>query len=437
MFIRAAIVDAAWFLWLYGVAAFPVYLAYRSVTPLLALLALLAPYVLFAWFRKVCKNLFFFALSHLSAAAGTFALLYISPARGWLFNIAGIGGVNVFLVFSALFLAAAFLRSFRTRLMPAQRFLDSPARYAPEHYNPVPEDSADDYAPDYHSGTAVFFTITLIGACLTCEYHSAPVMARIAALDAMTLLILLFVFEHLHNVDGSLSIIGNPKSQPVFSILKFNNQLIAAVAGLMFAAAVAAVALGLDRYVLSLLTKLGNGLLWLLRKIFSGKGAALTETEILPFAPEMPPQTPMSENPYAAEEPWLFWEILSRVLYVAGVLLLIGGAIGIAVYAVYRMNKLFNQKISSNEAGDTSESLFPDAVERMRKRFFTRERKPANRVRRAFYKKVRKYMADGKYPPAKRCLPTDTALEMAAKIKASEDIDALAVSYQKERYSES
>jgi hypothetical protein len=136
----------------------------------------------------------------------------------------------------------------------------------------------------------------------------------------------------------------------------------------------------------------------------------------------------------AYREPSLVWVILEKII------IYVGGAAGIALffglvaYVCYQLYKRFYSG-TTEVSDDLQESVMPDWRETMRGKvgaFIFGG--PANRVRRLFYRKVRKHII--KKAVSSRIALSDTACEIAEKIKASEDIDALTARYTQARYSE-
>jgi hypothetical protein len=101
---------------------------------------------------------------------------------------------------------------------------------------------------------------------------------------------------------------------------------------------------------------------------------------------------------------------------------------GVFIYLIYINIKglRFNKRVRIMDNGDVSESVAPDRSEWITGLFLRGGRMPGDPVRRAFYKKARKH----------RDLfeDSDTALQIAVKIRETEPIDELAGQYQHARY---
>jgi hypothetical protein len=131
-------------------------------------------------------------------------------------------------------------------------------------------------------------------------------------------------------------------------------------------------------------------------------------------------------------EPSVIWQWLERAVMV----LMGAAAVALIVYAARRIyRRFYTPRIMP--AGDLSEFAPPDIKEWFAHAFRPGGSGPAHRIRRMFYRKVRKYIhnPNRKTSEGITVAPTDTALEMAAKIKAAEDIDALTAEYLEVRYS--
>jgi hypothetical protein len=133
----------------------------------------------------------------------------------------------------------------------------------------------------------------------------------------------------------------------------------------------------------------------------------------------------------AQGDPALFWVVMERAALTLFWIAMIAGAVGGTIYGCCRLYRMFYGR-KKTDGGDMTESVLPDMLESLRARFRRSARGPSHPVRRMFYNKVRKYAL--KKNRANKILPGDTPWDIAEKIKASEDIDALTARYEQARY---
>ncbi|MDR1062217.1 MAG: hypothetical protein LBL83_13650 [Clostridiales bacterium] len=242
-------------------------------------------------------------------------------------------------------------------------------------------------------------------------------------------------------VDESLSILPASAERPTGAILRFNNAMLAAFLAAAGALALLAARLPLGRAAgliggaaLAALRMFVSALLYVMRLFSSGEAPQQEE----------PPQPPPAAGepfvmPEAAEAPAWAQALGAIMLRLAWVALAAAAAFALA-YGCYRLHRRFYGARYSD--GDLREYIGPArgaAAGRARARaravlgslaLRLLPKTEAERIRRAYFKKVRRHIKRGA-----GVLPADTAGEIAAKILPNEDIGALTALYNRARYS--
>ena len=234
-----------------------------------------------------------------------------------------------------------------------------------------------------------------------------------------------YLFQHLMDVAESLEAISLTSSQPVNSIKRFNNAAIMIFIVLSSAAAL------LSRYIpiALLLRAIGDMFIALLRFIFRGGGES--PVEIPPM--EMPRGEAMDMGVFGEpNDPFILWVILEYIVLFLIYAAIIAGVVGGIIYLCYKFYKAFYAK--SAEHADVKEFIAPEAVyENIAARFGNMfnifSTPPAQKIRRLFYKKVKKHMKNGLIVKNDQ-----TARDIAFEINKKENIDELTGLYEEARY---
>ena len=245
---------------------------------------------------------------------------------------------------------------------------------------------------------------------------------------------ILFYLIYSHNMDigESIQAITLTSSQPIKSIKKFNN---AAIAIFLSFVGIAAILSGLLP-VEAVLRGLGNGFVAVLRFLLSRERP---EPDV-EYVPEPPPMQMGNElQEWMMQEtrgPFILWVILERILMFLFAAAIITGIIAGIIYLCYMLYKKFYALKKIHADADLKEFIAPDiTIETIAARLFKLAPvfgfSPEQRVRRQFYKKVKKHMKTGL-----KVQNSDTAKEIAAMINKKENIDELTKLYEKARYSQ-
>ncbi|MCL2709072.1 MAG: hypothetical protein FWF03_08165, partial [Defluviitaleaceae bacterium] len=269
-------------------------------------------------------------------------------------------------------------------------------------------------------------------AGLVCEFSGVQAAARLIALTFAVLLALMFLTGQMLGLDGTLQWGGADLTRGRASIVRFNNRIVAAFILFFLAAAAVAYAFGFASGLAEIVARAWGLFLKFMRWAGSRRGGSQPEADYSQALSDADIGGAYDAPDVAAHsEPWLIWVILERAFLALFVLATAAAAVAAVAYGCYRLYKLFYKK--TVEAGsDEKEFLDAGFTLSFRRKGEARRLAPTNKVRRAFYKKVKKHMTKKK--DAVSVGPSDTSWEIAKKIKASEDIDALTANYQEARY---
>ena len=405
------IMDFAWFAWLYCVFALFIFFAYRNsgydAAVCAALFSILAvPFALLCAARR-SRKIYRFVIYFILIAAASCAIFF-TPAREWGVFI-GSTRINVFTSLWMVFIFASMIYSFAVRF------------------------SGNGVA--YDKGTNFFQVITILFGCLVCESLGSSAASVITAGVAALLLLLRFLYAQMKNLDSTIEFVGGGISQPLKAIISFNNRLFTALSVLIAAAALAGLLFGTNRAVASLLQLLWNGFKRFIQFLTGFANDGPEEPFVEAPSTVVPEMGMIPEEMISDAGPSRFWQLMEMFLnYVIMPLFWLAAAAAVIagiLYLLYKLYVLFYGK-TRNVGGDVSETVLPDFVESLRARFKITSRVPSDPVRRLFYNKVRRHVK--KKTLSENILASDTASDIAKKIKASEDIDALTARYQQARY---
>ena len=236
-----------------------------------------------------------------------------------------------------------------------------------------------------------------------------------------------FLYRHVTDVARSLEAISLTTSQPVRTIIKFNNVAIAIFIALAAAAAVFSGYIPIAAALRGAGSLLFAALKFLLGRMSGPDSSSDIQTE---FMYEQSAQSYDYLPPPG--EPFILWVILEKIIMFLTTAAVIAGVIAGVAYLCYRLYKIFYANVADQY--DVKEFISPGAdSERASARRPGTPRlfaaPPSQRIRRLFYKKVRKHMKSGL-----KVERHQTAREIAALIKKTEDIDELAALYERARY---
>jgi hypothetical protein len=277
----------------------------------------------------------------------------------------------------------------------------------------------------YTNGTLLFYIVTITGMCIWCETndYNQPLIGLVTA--AALLFLLRMVHFQMTSIDHSLEIITRTSTQPVNHILPHTNRLILLFT--VFALFLALMAFSIISVGGGVYEFFGN----ILRRIiafltsFSRDRPPIEYIEPEPIA-ESAPMAPLDFG-----EPYRPFVFLGRMVSFSAMGLV---AASIIYMLSYLISRLFGIRIRwpkrkpQTAPEDITETLAPPAslfIERIKSRMG-----PSNRIRRQFYKKVRKHRNNKDL----MLYESDTARELAEKIGLTENIDVLTTQYEPVRY---
>lgn len=396
--------NLAYFSALYGVFIIPAYAILQSTGDMVALLALAVPFFLLVPIRLHVNNIFLFLLLHL------LILVFVVIVPG---SIIGSPENHIFfrLALLAFMLASSILSLYR-RLRGKALGL-----------------TAFDFAQ------VVFITSMFIILTLIANYFEFRDITFLFPILAVTVIGCYILRTHIINIDYALDLITTTTTQPIKSILSFNNFMIT---GLLLVTFVTAL---VSRYlwISNLITAFGSLLHSFLRFLFSFLPTAPDEY-IPETSPDLFGNDAMNEYLHSlsagAKQPsalfLLIEQIFLYVVFTAFVLIVISSMI----YMLFLIYKRFY--LNSSETLDEKEFILSEittdkasSLADMIDRLFSGKNAPKDRTRRVFYRRVRRLIAKG-MPVA----VSDTPREIAGTAREMEDIDNLTTAYEKVRYGE-
>ena len=417
-----------------------IYAFFADIVPVLLSFALLIPYFCFYAIRRA-SNFFIFIGAHIGLAAWPLILPALwTPGGAWGGAPGGLpGGVPGGVLLEPLQGAplSAMLVGLPLNQIPLLRigwFIIMLAAMLRSIYTRV----KGRYG--YEVSYLIFVVGVLTALSIISGYNGMSPITAINAVWAFVIITGYLVYNQTVRIDESLAILSISGKKPVNAILRFNNSIL-----MMFLIPVvlfAAVSpwLPLDRAA----SLLGAVLLIGVRSLFNFIGWILSlfgskePTEIMQDAP--PPDQDMDLFMEEAPETPAWIALLETIVNVLIQLLLVGFIAAAIAYGVYRLYKLFIATRGRGGAdepdGDTSEYIGPklaakpiaEAIGELLRRLSPRSE--AERIRRMYFKKVRRHIKRG----SAVILRSDTTGEIADKLRPAEDIDDLTAQYDRVRY---
>ena len=293
----------------------------------------------------------------------------------------------------------------------------------------------------YEVSYLIFAIAALTALSLISGYNNMSLITAANAIWAFIIIIGYLVFNQTIRIDESLSILSTSGRKPVNAILRFNNSILMMflIPVVLFAAISPWLPLDRAARLLGAVLQAGaRGLINFIRWIISLFGA------------KEPAEVPQDEPPLEqdmgfiveeAAEPPAWMALLETIINVLIQLLIVGLIAAAIAYGIYKFYKLFiatRGKGGADEPddSDTSEYIGPrfaakpiaEAIGGFLRRFSPKSE--ADRVRRMYYKKVRRHIKRGSAAIRR----IDTTGEIADKLRPVENIDELTVQYDRVRY---
>ena len=385
LFLRRLLADIFAFGLIHSIAAVVVFEISYQLEPVAYSLLLAVPFALMSVIRRFFRNIYAFLLLHMIIFAAAILLPIPSVAKG----------------VAAIFIFVAANYSLAVR-------------------------KTDGWSIE---------TSALVVGCIAntilvvfCSYSGRGAVAFVPTIWAFIMLLSYVLFTHTHQLDTSLEIMAGNMRQPIGTIIRFNNSVIAIF--LLIAALLALLSpyLPLDELLATLLPLVLAVIVWLLNLIQAD-----------PTKYSMPEQS--GPAPGAADmglpegEASIIWEVLEQLVEFLILAALAAGIAAFLIVAVYNIYKSFFAKRGGD--GDKREYIGPaPIIERIGTgwRGFLQSLPSLGddesaRIRKTYYKKVRRHMRRGI-----DISKADTTGEIEQKIKPTEDISELTETYNKARY---
>jgi hypothetical protein len=274
-------------------------------------------------------------------------------------------------------------------------------------------------------------TAAAIGFVL--DFFGRGGVADFLALWAFVMLFCYILHTQTAQVDSSLDVLSGSAKQPIGTMLRFNNILIAVFLLPVLVAGLLSPLFPLDR----LLGGLWGMLSILLRRFFAFISGFFTGEEILFDESTQEQSGNMLDGVMldsSTQRPaWV--ETLEEIFRTALIVAIGIGAVLLVLYAAYRLYKRFYASRSTD--GDVREYIGPeidrdrlqDLWRGVRSRLPVFGRSEEEKIRRQYFRRVRRHIRKG-VAVAK----ADTTGQIEGKIRPSEDITALTEQYDRARY---
>jgi hypothetical protein len=288
-------------------------------------------------------------------------------------------------------------------------------------------------------GYLVFCVGFLTILSLIAGYFGMRMIVALNAIWAFLAIAGYLVYTQSARIDESLQILSVAGKKPVHAIMKFNNNILAIffIPVILFAAIspwlpLEQAARLLGAVLIAGLRGFFRFIDWLIN-LFNKEQPAIIDGESMPIQQDFVDLPEASETPAWIALLDLIVRTLMQILIVAG----IAAALAYGAYRFYRRFIATRDKGGGfSEDGDTSEYIGPklaakpiaNAIAGLLNRLAPKTE--AEKIRRAYYKKVRRHIRQGA-----AVAQQDTAREIASKIRPRENIDDLTSLYERARYS--
>jgi hypothetical protein len=387
--------------------------------------------------RTLLADLFFFALldcvltavlqfiyQDRALAALTFALLLpvlaMSVTRHFISNFFLFIGIHLLLLFSPLLLRLDLLAQILFCL-----FLLACAVYS----------VAVRLRGDWRINTVMALVCASAAAAIgfVLDFFGRGGAADFLAVWAFVMLLCYILHTQTAQVDSSLDVLSGSAKQPIGTMLRFNNILIAVFLIPVLAAGLLSPLFPLDRLLGGVWMVLSRFLRW----IFALIGGLFTGEEVLLEESTQEQSGNMLDGVIldsSAQRPaWI--EMLEEIFRTILIIAIAAGAVLLVIYAVYRLYKRFYASRSTD--GDVREYIGPemdrdrlqDLWRGFRSRLPSFGRSEEEKIRRQYFRRVRRHIRKGVAVEK-----ADTTGQIEGKIRPSEDIAALTEQYNHARY---
>lgn len=270
-----------------------------------------------------------------------------------------------------------------------------------------------------------FFSLVSLVASMLVVYIFASAMGKMEyetplMIQGFIYTIVYLYYDHQVAITDALKKMDKQGTMSTRNAVAFNRNVFGAYLLMVIMLLVGAYAAGLGRF----LSSMGRNLMRLIRAIVGALSKGQT-SEITMEDPigELLEESQMEDMPLPQAETSMFWVILQHVLEVAFVLFIVFGI----VLLLIRLFKSFNQA-KVYHAPDYEEytsritKVKPDKQQRVRWNPF--DRSPENKIRRAYYRLVRRKIDKDVYR-------SDTPLEVSEKLP---EVKEILSSYEQVRY---
>lgn len=371
------------FLMIYGVIAMALFIVTKDMSQVLLLLVLFLPFFALFAARFFVDNIFAFLLLH----------IFIAVLPVVVFS-------GIIQIFAVVFLAFSAILSVRQKLKG-----------------------------EWELGASTVFFILAMVCALTIlgQLNGINELTNLYIVMSFVIMVCCLLNYQIDNIDKSLVFSAKESLQPINSILRFNNRIIAFFIMIVVGGGLLSFVLPFGR-VMSFAANVLLSVLRLLFGLFSGE-------ESVP-EPESPPleEAPMNDDPMMpiADAGSGFFYTLGMIFYYLVTVVAIVGIVAAIVYAVLRFYKAYYGTKKTD--GDIKEFITPEiemggisrVIDKIKRRFDT---SPQQKLRRLYYKKVSGYIAGGV-----KIKTSHTTQDIAEILNSQEDIDDLTRQYEKVRY---
>jgi len=389
--LRLALSDLRVFAVMHVIFAFDANLASWQIEDTKAIIwgySLLAPFFAMTYIREKTRNIFAFFVLHMA--------LVLFPL------MLPVGGKHKCLMM--ILLALSIIHSFVSRF-----------------------DVQLDFGP--HSLVPIVVLNTGLIIFLQQKHPEAVVFVNVLVIWVIVEFISYVLFNQTARVDFSIDILSKTTRQPIKTMLRFNNIMLSVFVLIVLGASALA-----PYFPVWWINDIGRMLLAALRKL-SQLGTEAPEPE--PPPAQAPPQMTQGMPMLPDTEPTPEWlKVLYDVLFYVAAVVSVAIVLVIFAYVAYRVYKKFYETSRIGADGDTREFVLPEIEKealnmlrnfRLRMPYFGKSE--SERIRRMYYKKVRKYISKGTEVKL-----SDTAGEIAGKIVSDNEMPQLTVKYNIARY---